>query len=174
MRKTFEETISALRELGLVFDDQSPRLPEALPHYDDEDPCGFSVFRMGIEDMDLSNLDMRRTFFSKSEISNCSFRRTDLEESNLYWNNFIGVNFSSANLSRSDLRASIYEKVDFSEADLSGSDLRQAEFNSCDFNGSAMAGAKLTKASGAAMPLSEKQRDEIDWQDTEGEEPGGG
>jgi uncharacterized protein YjbI with pentapeptide repeats len=174
VRKTFQETADRLRELGLVFDEQLPTLPAALPHYDDEEPCGFSVFRMEIEDMDLSCLDMRRTFFSRSEISGCSFHNTNLEESNLCWNDFIGVNFSSANLAKSDLRASTYENVDFSECDLSGSDLRQAEFNSCNFDNSIMAGVKLTKTVGATIRISEKQIGEIDWQESEGDEPGGG
>ena len=174
MRKTFDETISALKQIGLVEDDQSPRLPETMPHYDDEDPCGFSIFRMGIEDIDLSDLDMRRTFFSKSEIVKCNFKNTDLSESNLCWNDFIQVDFSGADLSNSDLRASIYDKVNFSGCDLSGSDLRQSDFDNCDFSTAIMKNAKLTQASGAAMPLSQEQKDEIDWQDTEGDEPSGG
>ena len=174
MRKTFDETISFLKQIGLVEEDQSPTLPLTMPHYDDDHPCGFSIFRMGIEDIELSELDMRRTFFSKSEIANCSFRNTDLGESNLCWNDFIQVDFSDANLSNSDLRASIYDRVNFSGCDLSGSDLRQSDFSECDFSSAIMKKTRLTRASGAVMPLSQKQKDEIDWQDTEGDEPGGG
>ncbi|MEW8254663.1 MAG: pentapeptide repeat-containing protein [Candidatus Thiodiazotropha taylori] len=174
MRKTFDETINALREAGLVYDDQTPKLPDAMPQYDDVDPCGFSVFRMGIKDMDLSNLDMRRTFFSKSEVANCNFSNTDLEESNLCWNDFIGVNFTGANLSGSDLRASIYENSDFTKCNLSGSDLRCSDFTGCNFTSANMNGAKLTKASGSVITLSSEQKEQIDWQDNEGNEPNGG
>lgn len=174
MKKTFDETINTLRELGLIYDDQSPRLPEVMPKFDDPDPCGFSIFRMGIEDLDLSALDMRRTFFSRSEIVGCNFTDTDLAESNMCWNDFISVNFTRANLAGADLRASIYENTNFTECNLSGSDLRLAEFNNCIFTLANMQGAKLTKTAGEALPLSIQQKKQIDWQDTEGEEPSGG
>jgi uncharacterized protein YjbI with pentapeptide repeats len=174
VNKTFEETISYLRELGLVFEDQDPKLPSRMPQYDDEDPCGLSVFRMGIEAMNLSKLDMRRTFFGRSEIANCDFSSTDLSESNLCWNDFIDVNFSRANLSRSDLRASLYQNVNFSLCDLSNADLRLASFENCDFESASMKGTKITKAAGAVLNLSQQQKDVIDWQNIEGEEPMGG
>ncbi|MCG8317752.1 MAG: pentapeptide repeat-containing protein [Pseudomonadales bacterium] len=174
MRKNFEETIEILRKEKIVFDDQSPRLPEAVPKYDDEDPCGFSVFRMGLEGKDLSDLDMRRTFFAKSEVSDGNFTNTDLSESNLCWNDFISVNFNGAKLSNSDLRASIYDRVNFSNCDLSGSDLRQSDFTNCQFSGANMVGAKLTRNSTLKLTLSAEQMAEVNWQDSEGEAPGGG
>lgn len=90
------------------------------------------------------------------------------------WNDFISVNFTRANLAGADLRASIYESTNFTECNLSGSDLRLAEFNNCIFTLANMQGAKLTKTAGEALPLSIQQKEQIDWQDTEGEEPSGG
>ena len=174
MRKNFVDTILVLREMGLVYDDQSPCMPDRLPQYDDEDPCGFSVFRMGIEKLDLSNLDMRRTFFSRSEISQCKFSSTDLSESNLCWNDFIDTDFSNANLCGADMRASIYEGVNFSQTDLSSADMRCSDFKNCNFEGAAMVGAKLTRISASLMILSEQQRSDIDWQASDGDEPAGG
>lgn len=174
MTKTFEETIDVLRSAGLVFDDEAPRLPDAMPKYDDEDPCGFSVFRMGLEDMKLNDLDMRRTFFAKSELARCSFKNTNLEESNLCWNDFIEVDFSGANLSNSDLRASIYESVNFSGSNLSGADLRRADFTNCNFTDAIMIGTMLTKPYSTELPISNEQKLQISWQDSEGDEPGGG
>jgi len=174
MRKTFEETIKTLRGAGLIYDDQSPRIPEAMPKYDDEDPCGFSVFRMGVEEIDLSNLEMPRTFFNKSEITGCNFSNTNLQESNLTWNDFIETNFSSSDLSSSDLRASIYEKVDFSNSNLSNADLRRSDFNNCNFNSANLTGAKISKAAVAVLTLSPDQKKSIDWQETDGDEPSGG
>ncbi|GAA5441841.1 hypothetical protein Misp06_00002 [Microbulbifer sp. NBRC 101763] len=174
MTKSFEETIEVLREAGVVFDDQSPRLPDSLPQFDDEDPCGFSVFRTDLEDQDLSNLDMRRTFFSKSGVSDCNFRGTNLEESNLCWNDFINLDLTGANLSKSDLRASLYDGVIFTDCNLEGSDLRQSDFVECKFDGANMKGVKLTKATAALISLSDTQKKDIDWQTTEGAEPAGG
>jgi BTB/POZ domain-containing protein KCTD9 len=174
VRKTFAETIVVLKQLGLVSKTKSLELPKAQPRYDDAAPCGFILFRTGIDDIDLSNLDMRRSFFSKSEISNCSFNGTDLTESSLCWNDFISVDFSSVNFSKSDLRASKYDEINFSGCELFGADLRHAKFDSCDFKGAAMAGVKLTKATAANLLLSTKQKNEIDWQEMDGEEPAGG
>lgn len=174
MVKTFEETVGVLRRFDLVFDDQVPRLPDAMPKYDDEDPCGFSIFRMELEDMDLNDLDMRRTFFGKSELVRCSFKNTNLEESNLCWNDFVEVDFSGANLSSADLRASIYESVNFSGSNLSGADLRRSDFTNCNFTDAIMIGTMLTKLDGSELPISDEQKLQISWQDSEGDEPDGG
>ena len=173
-RKTFNETIEILRELGIVDEHQNPIKPKTIPQYDDKDPAGLSIIRTGLENKDLSNLDMQRTFFNRSELVECSFENTDLRESNLCWNDFIKVNFSGADLSDADLRASIYENVYFTGSNLSGTDLRRSYFKNCDFTSANMSGAKLTKDAGKMLALSDKQQQEIDWQENEGEEPNGG
>ena len=88
MRKSFPDTVQALRELGLVGQDQRPSVPEAMPQYDDTDRSGFSIFRMGLDGTDFSNLELPRTFFSRSELANCDFSGSNLSESNLTWNDF--------------------------------------------------------------------------------------
>jgi uncharacterized protein YjbI with pentapeptide repeats len=145
-----------------------------VPQYDDEEPLGVNFFRMMLEGDDLSSLSLPRTFFGRSELTNLSFHNTDLSESNLCWNDFIGANFSSALLVRCDIRASAFSDSSFSSADLSGADLRQSSFDGCDFTGARMSGAVLTVAQGAELALSDEQRSEISWADDDGPEPGGG
>lgn len=174
MRRSFEESILILRESGVVFEDQSPRLPAAMPQFDDEDPCGISIFRMGMDGDDCRNLEIPRTFFSKSEIANCDFSNTNLSESNLCWNDFISVKFVGADLSSSDLRNSKYQNVDFSLANLSNSDLRHCEFDGCKFTGANMTAVRLTKLVGESLNLSLEQKTGIDWHDVDGEEAAGG
>ncbi|MDN5215835.1 pentapeptide repeat-containing protein [Fulvivirgaceae bacterium BMA12] len=172
-RKSFEETIAILRASGIVDETQDPKIPEDMPQYDDRELVGFKLFRIGLENKDLNNLNMPMTFFYKSEIWKCSFKNTNLHQSNLCWNDFIDVNFSTADLSGSDLRASIFENVLFRETNLSGADLRKSYFEGCDFTLSKMLGTKLTRDAASTLNLSETQIRDIDWQDNEGEEPAG-
>lgn len=151
-----------------------PPLPDHVPQYDDEEPLGVNFFRTEVADDDLSNLTLPRTFFGRSEINNVSFQNTDLSESNLCWNDFIRVDLSSTVLVRGDLRASAFFSTSFQSADLSGSDLRQSTFEDCNFTDARMAGAILTVSQGAVLPLSDQQRAEIAWADSDGDEPGGG
>ncbi|MDR2013419.1 MAG: pentapeptide repeat-containing protein [Rhodanobacter sp.] len=151
-----------------------PPIPDHLPQFDDEGELGFSFFRMMVEEGNFSNLTLPRTFFGKSELKNSTFQNTDLSESNLTWNDFIGVDFSFSILARSDLRAALFFETKFISTDLSGSDLRQSSFDSCDFTNAKMKDAILTAAQGKKLPLSEQQRSEISWASDDGPEPGGG
>ena len=109
-RKTYEASCLKLQpdylDVGCI-----PPIPDHLPQYDDEGTLGVSFFRMMMDGDDLSNLSLPRTFFGRSELKDVSFHNTDLSESNLCWNNFIGVDFSSAILVRSDLRATIFSNT---------------------------------------------------------------
>jgi uncharacterized protein YjbI with pentapeptide repeats len=150
-------------------------MPERLPQYDDSEPLGFSVFRVRLDDaLDLSDLTLPRTFFGRSEINRVLFRNTDLHESNLCWNDFNGTDFTRADLTGSDIRSSLFHKVLFINANLNGADLRGSSFLDCHFERAAMKGVLLTREQGAAMYLSETQRQSIDWRDESGPEPGGG
>jgi hypothetical protein len=122
----------------------------------------------------LANLTLPRTFFGRSEISSISFQNTDLSESTLCWNDFIEVDFTDADLSGADLRASIFRRCSIVRANLRGADLRHSTFDGCDFTAADVAGAKLTRKRGEGIHLSDEQQQEIDWQDSEGEEPPGG
>jgi uncharacterized protein YjbI with pentapeptide repeats len=174
-RLNYDLSCARLRELGLLDHDSHPPMPERLPQYDDGDPLGFSVFRVRLDDaVDLSDLTLPRTFFGRSEINRVLFRNTDLHESNLCWNDFNGTDFTRADLSGSDMRSSLFHKVLFINANLNGADLRRSSFTDCHFERAAMKGVVLTHEQGAAMWLSETQRQSIDWRDEIGPEPGGG
>jgi len=174
-RLGYDDSIRRLRELGFLGADERPPMPDHVPQPEDEEPLGLSFFRTFIgEGADLSNLSMPRTFFGRSEVSNASFRNTDLSESNLRWNNFIGVDFTEATLARADLRASTYTRVNFTGTDFRGADLRRADFEKCFFDGAVMDGAVLTRKQGSRLALSGVQRAAIDWRDGDGPEPSGG
>lgn len=164
-----------LRDLGLLDPDERSSLPERMPRHSDEGSHGFSVFRTRLADtLDLSDLSLPRSFFGRSEIKRVSFRNTDLHESNLCWNDFLGTDFTDADLARSDMRSSIFQEVVFVNANLDGADLRQSSFVDCNFEGATMRGAALTRDQSRSMPLSEAQKLAIDWRENDGPEPDGG
>lgn len=182
-RLSYEESCRLLQRLGYSHsgtNGEIPPMPNRRPQCDDEAPFGVSFFRtfvgqdieQGDEDAshrDLENLTLPRTYFGKSNIQRVSFKNTNLSESTLCWNDFTEVNFTNADLSGCDLRASIYEAVDFVGANLSNSDLRRSSFEACDFTDANMRGAKLTHEQLDEIDLSQQQRQEIDWQDSDGE-----
>lgn len=152
-----------------------PPMPDRLPQFDDSEPLGVRFFRTFVGDGDdLSNLTLPRSFFGRSEISNASFWNTDLTESNLCWNDFIGVDFGHAVLLRSDLRSSLFSRVNFISADLRDADMRLSSFEDCDFTDAQMSGTVLTRAQAALMSLSRDQLDKIAWAIEDGPEPAGG
>jgi len=174
-RLHYADSIRRLRELGYLGPDEQPPLPDHVPQPEDEEPLGLSFFRTFVgEGADLSNLRIPRTFFGRSEISNASFRNTDLSESNLRWNDFIDVDFTEATLSRADLRASIYTRVNFTRADLRGADMRRAHFEGCVFDEAVMDGAILARGQVRRLALSDSQKAVVDWRDDDGPEPSGG
>jgi uncharacterized protein YjbI with pentapeptide repeats len=150
-------------------------MPDHIPQPEDEEPLGLSFFRTFVGDgVNLSYLSIPRTFFGRSEISNATFRNTDLSESNLRWNDFIDVDFTEAALARADLRASIYTRVDFTRTDLRSADMRRSDFEECAFDGAEMENAILTREQGARLKLPSTQRAVIDWRENDGPEPSGG
>ena len=175
-RLSYEESCVLLQRLGYPdagSDGEILPIPDHLPQYDDEEP-GVSFFRTIVENGDLENLTLPRTFFGMSQIGPVSFKNTDLSESNLCWNDFNDVNFEDADLSGSDLRASVFNHVRFVRTNLQGADLRLASFEVCDFTDADMRGAKLTHQRAASLRLSALQRKVIDWQESDGDEPPGG
>lgn len=122
----------------------------------------------------LDNLTLPRTFFGRLEIGPISFKNTDLSESTLCWNDFIEVNFSDADLSGADLRASLFKRVAFLRANLRNADLRRSIFENCDLTDADMRGVKLTREQSEQIDLSQQQRQDIDWQENDGDEPPGG
>jgi BTB/POZ domain-containing protein KCTD9 len=174
-RLSYDLSCARLRELGLLADSDQAPMPERLPQHDDDGPLGFSIFRMLLADaLDLSDLSLPRTFFRRSEINRVSFRNTDLHESNLCWNDFLGTDFTNADLAGSDMRSSQFEQVMFVSTNLDGADLRRSYFVDCDFEGATMKGTALTLEQASKMHLSEQQRNEIDLRGDSGPEPDGG
>lgn len=153
---------------------ETPRLPDRMPRYDDEEP-GLSFFKTYVGDgADFSNLTIPRTYFSRSEISDISFQNTDLSQSYLCWNDFVDVDFSSANLSEADLRGSAYRNVNFTSARLNDADLRHSTFEDCDFEGADLAGATLSRSQKRSLSLTSRQIKAVDWRWRAGPLPDGG
>lgn len=173
-RKTFDETIRHLREMGLASDTAQLRVPDAMPRFDDDAPCGIDFFRTSLEDVSLAGLEMPRTFMSRSECVACDFSGTNLAESNLAWSDFIDANFSGADLHAADLRNTVFERADFTGADLSHADLRHADLADCTFTGASLTGAKLGVAAGEQLGLTDEQRAAVEWHEDEGEDAPGG
>ena len=173
-RLNYDLSCARLREFGLLDRDSHPPMPKRLPRHDDDKPFGVSMFRTLVDDLDLSDLTLPRTFFGRSQIDRVSFRGCDLHESNLCWNDFNDIDFSGADLAGSDMRASLFHKVLFVAANLDGADLRQSSFTECHFEEATMKGTILERQQGAMMRFSEGQRQTIDWRDESGPERGGG
>jgi BTB/POZ domain-containing protein KCTD9 len=174
-RLSSDLSYARLCDLGLLDRNERSSPPERMPRHDDEDPFGFSVFRTRLDDtLDLSDLSLPRSFFGRSEINRVSFRNTDLHESNLCWNDFLGTDFTEADLTRSDMRSSIFQQVAFVNANLDGADLRGSSFTDCNFEGATMRGVALAREQSATMHLSEAQRLAVEWHEDSGPYPDGG
>jgi uncharacterized protein YjbI with pentapeptide repeats len=174
-RASYEESCELLRERGLLVAGPSPQVNDHLPQHDDAVLLGIRFFRTLMQEKGgLANLTLPRTFFGRSEISQTSFRNTDLSESNLCWNDFIQVDFSHACLAKSDIRASRFTGVNFTGVDLRGADFRHSFFDGCVFDNAALEGTVFTNSQGKTLSLSLEQRRVIDWRNKPGDEPGGG
>jgi hypothetical protein len=179
-RRSTEESWKHLKKQGHgmpLTRDRKPLVPPRMPRYDDED-LGFSFFKSGLEDDDLSGTTIPRTFFGRSGLERIDFRNTDLSESCMCWDDFIDCDFSRADLSKCDMRSSIFRRCRFVGADLSKSDLRGSTFEGCDFTGAILKGAHADEFYGEEWELmdrlSEKQRKSMKWSDEPGPQPDGG
>jgi uncharacterized protein YjbI with pentapeptide repeats len=172
-RRNYDESCRELQQEGWLDPGAVPPIPARRPSYDDEGPLGISFFRTRVSG-DFSNMTLPRTSFGRSEITAASFSNSDLSESTLCWNDFIGVDFSDAVLRESDLRAAEFNGVKFCRCDLRDADLRRSNFEDCDFTDADLHGVKLTRSQAARLDLSLRQQESIAWQDSEGDEPGGG
>jgi len=164
VRKSLEETWQYLEAKGETMPrDPSgcPFIPTAVPNdYDEE--LGYSFFRTRLEDYDLSHLSLPRTFFGRSELGRVSFAGTDLSESRMCWNDFVGCDFYRTDLSRCDMRASKFEQCRFVGASLRGADLRRSSFEGCEFSGADLTGAIAEKNYGMGR-LTDEQKSGIIW-----------
>jgi pentapeptide repeat protein len=176
-RRSLQESWADLMSRGFEVrwnDHNAPLLPERMPSHDKETLVGLRFFRTGLEDESLDGLTMPQTYFGRSEFRRVSFRNSDLSESRMCWNDWLECDFSEADLTGADMRGSVYERCRFAQALLAGADLRWSQFEGCDFTGAGMRGARLAYRQGADLPLTERQRNEVDWQTEDGPEPPGG
>lgn len=174
-RQSYAESCRFLQRHGYLVAGDVPPLPNRVPQCDDPAPLGVWFFRTRVtNEVPLDQLTIPRTFFGRSEVNSVSFRNTDLSESSLCWNDFLGVDFTEAILANADMRASRFLGVKFAAADLRGADLRHSSFERCSFEGAMLAGTVLTHEQASMISLTAKQREGIDWRSDAGEEPGGG
>ena len=137
-----------------------------MPAQDDE-VLRFSFYKHVVEDADLSNLTIPRTFFGRSGFTRVDFRNTDLTESRMCWNDFIECDFRGAGLSHCDMRSSVFTRCQFGKATLQGADLRGAWFEECTFRGAEVWGAIADYVNADETDfdsrLTEKQRKAMEW-----------
>lgn len=173
-RQNYEDSIRELQELGHLSPDETPPKPDHAPRYDDEGPLGLNFYKTLVSGNSMENLDLPRTFIGRSEVGPISFKNSNLAQSTFCWNDFQNVDFTNADLSKSDLRASVFIHVNFTNANLSNCDLRRSTFQDCDFRLAKMNGTKLTRRQSKIYDFSERQIQEIDWQEHDGDSPDGG
>ena len=159
--------------------DGRPLVRDQMPSIDDEEPLAFSYYKSGLEDADLGDLTMPRTFFGRSGFTRVRFAGTDLSESRMCWNDFEDCDFRGADLSACDMRASNFKGCTFAGAVLRGADLRRSSFEDCDFAGADLAGAVAADADADAIGcvqdcLSDDQQAVMACAPDEGPEPPGG
>src|SRR5687767_11790085 len=118
-RLSYEESCRALQSQQLLENGAAPVLSLSQPRHDDESR-GVSFFRAMVAGAKLERLTLPRTFISRSEFRDSSFKASDLSESTANWNDFIDVDFSFADLTKADLRACLFERVRFKGATLAG------------------------------------------------------
>ena|ERR1700733_9671938 len=143
-RLSYQDSCSFMQREGWLGKGEIPKLPEKPPRYDDE-ILGVEFFRTYIENAQLENLTIPRTYFSRTEIRSSSFAGSDLSESAANWNDFNDVNFSYTDLSRFDFRGCNLVQVRFHGANLSNADLRCCGFEDCDFTAADLTGAKTNQ-----------------------------
>jgi uncharacterized protein YjbI with pentapeptide repeats len=172
-RLTYEDSYRFLQKEGWEQHGEIPPLPNRPPRYDDE-VLALSFFRTWVEDAPFANLTLPRTYFSRTSVERSSFVNADLSESVANWNDFVDVDFTAADLTGADLRGNCIVRVNFTNATLKGADLRCNTFEDCIFTGADLTGARITQAAGGVLELTDEQRQAIDWQDEDGDEPDGG
>lgn len=180
-RRTLADTWKLFEADGVAMpwtETGEPFIPSRMPNFDDDRPLGFSYFRSGLFDADLSNVTLPRTFFGRSSIERVNFLNSDLHESRMCWNDFTNCDFSGADLRGCDLRASNWTNCKFIGADLREADLRCSSYSGCDFAGAHLddASSDLPSAEewGLLDSLSDSQIDSMVWHQEPGDEPGGG
>src|SRR5262249_21936848 len=125
-----------------------PFVPKKMPHPMDSKPLGFEYFRCVLEDADLSNFTLPRTYFCRSGIQQVNFTDTDLSSAWMCWNDFIDCDCGGADLSGCQMRASNFTRCRFIGTDLRRADMRRSAFEGSDFTHGRLTGAKADRLYG--------------------------
>jgi uncharacterized protein YjbI with pentapeptide repeats len=181
MALTYADSVTVLRERVDIIGTALPEVTR-VPRPDD-DPCGPSIFRMGLEDADLSGLCLPGLYVSRSQLERVRFAGTELRLAAFNWDDILDCDFTGADLRQAELRCSRFVRCRFDEALLQDADLRGSEFQVCSFAGSRFERTVMQRGGPLswlgigrrqeALPLSTQQRAGVRWSYDAPEAPGG-
>jgi len=182
MRLSYETSFGILKERVEIIGGPRP-VVDRPPQYDDDIP-GPSIFRMMIDDVSLADLTIPGLYVGRSELIRVLFSGTDMTLCTMNWCDIVDCDFRGALLCGADLRACQFVRCLFQSANLTGADLRLSSFQECSFDNAVMSGTRLyrprrmfllvkTGLGGDSLPLSELQRNQLEWCN-DAPEPGGG
>jgi uncharacterized protein YjbI with pentapeptide repeats len=181
MALSYADSVTVLKARVDIIGDALPEVTH-VPRPDD-DPIGPSVFRMRLEDADLSGLCLPGLYVSRSELARVLFAGTELRLAAFNWNDVLDCDFTRADLRHAELRCSRFVRCRFDAALLQDADLRGSAFQGCSFMDSRLEGAVLQRGGALSslgigrrqesLPLSTKQRAGVRWTHDAPEAPGG-
>ena len=177
----YTDSVTVLKERVEVIGDALSEITR-VPRPDD-DPFGPGIFRMRVDDVDLSGLCLPGLYVSRSELSRVRFTGTELRLSAFNWSDLIDCDFREADFTDAELRCSRFVRCQFTGTRLQRADLRASTFEGCSFADARLDGTLLQRGGplrwlGIArrqesLPLSTHQRDVARWVSDAPEAPGG-
>ncbi len=181
MAMTYTDSVNVLKERVDIIGDALPEVTR-VPRPDD-DPIGPRIFRMRLDDVDLSGLCLPGLYVSRSELTRIRFAGTELRLAVFNWNDILDCDFSGADLSGAELRCARFVRCRFDAALLKDADLRGSVFEGCSFKDSLFDGTLLQRGGPLrwlgiergqeSLPLSTRQRAAVRWTHDAPEAPGG-
>ena len=180
MKRTYTDSVTVLKERVGAIGEALPQVTQ-VPQPGD-DPFGPSIFRMVVDDADLSGLCLPGLYVARSELCRVRFTGSELRLSAFDWNTILDCDFMGADFREAELRCSRFVRCRFGGALLQGADLRGSTFDACHFVDAQLDGAALQRGGplrwiGIArrqesLPLSAEQRAVVRWRDDAPEAPG--
>ena len=181
MKRTYTDSVTVLKERVGTIGDALPEVTR-VPRPED-DPFGPSIFRMGVDEADLSGLCLPGLYVSRSELSRVRFTGSELRLSAFSWSTILDCEFTGADFRQAELRCSRFVRCRFTGALLQGADLRGSTFEACSFMDAQLDGAALQRGGPLrwlgigrrqeSLPLSTHQRAVVRWVADAPEAPGG-
>ena len=178
---TYIDSVRLLRERIEIVGD-ALREVSRVPRPDD-DPVGPGIFRLRVEDADISALTLPGLSVSRSELSRVRFCDTELRLSAFHWADLVDCDFARSDLRQADLRNCRFVGCRFDGAVFDGADLRGSTFRGCTFTDARFEGALLQRGGPLSwlgfgrnqdsLPISLEQRSGIRWTSDAPEAPGG-